>query len=326
MNILDPIKKIPGGLMLVPMLTTALINTFIPGVLKIGNPTTALFTFSGTMTFIGMLLFVSGSQLNVRQIGNTLKRGALFVALRVSLGFLTSWIVISNFGLDGVFGISALALTIVMGSCNPGVYTALTSQYGDNVDRAAMGILNIIAVPALPLLILNMNAGSGFDIMIAITTLVPFVVGMILGNIDPNIQKLFAPGTPIILILLGFTFGSTINFIRAFQAGLTGILLGVIFIAISVPVMILADKALLKRPGYAGAAFSCIGGVSVSTPPIIATVIPQFGPYVDTAVGQLAMAFVLSAIAAPTITRFVVKKWGSAEDYDKNHSNVGQQT
>jgi len=51
--------------------------------------------------------------------------------------------------------------------------------------------------------------------------------------------------------------------------------------------MILVDKVILRRPGYAGAAFSSMGGVSISTPPIIAQVLPQFQPYVEIAVGQL---------------------------------------
>lgn len=325
MKILDPIKKIPGGLMLIPMLVTALINTVAPGALKIGSPTTSLFTSVGTMTFIGMLLFVSGSQLQIKQLGNTFKRGTLFVFLKVSLGYITSLIIIKTFGLDGIFGISAMALTIVMAACNPGVYMALVSQYGDNVDRAAMGVINIIAVPATSLFILNMNAGTGFDIMIIVTSLTPFLIGMILANIDPDIQKLFSTGTPMVLILLGFCFGSTINFVTAFKAGLTGILLGAMYLAICFPIMISADKLILRRPGYAGAAFVSIGGVSISTPPIVAALLPQFQPYVDVAVGQLTMAFILSAIFVPMVTRLVVKKWGSAADYDKNHSNVGQQ-
>jgi 2-keto-3-deoxygluconate permease len=307
------------------MLVTALINTFIPGVLRIGNPTTALFSSAGTMTFIGLLLFISGSQLRFNDVGNTVKRGGVFVILRLLIGFFTSMILINMFGLDGVFGISTMAFVIAMANCNPGVYMALTSQFGDNIDRAAMGVINIIAVPAVPLLILNMSAGSGFDIMIVITTLAPFIIGMILGNLDSDIQKLFAPGTPIVLIMMGFCFGSSINFINAIKSGFSGILLGIVFLVISIPIMLAADKGFLKRPGYAGVAFSCIGGVSISTPPIIAAVLPQFAPYVDAAVGQLAMATVLSAILVPICTRFAVKKWGSAEDYDKKNAGVSEQ-
>ena len=41
--ILDTINKIPGGLMVVPLVLGVLTNTFFPGVLNIGSFTTAFF-------------------------------------------------------------------------------------------------------------------------------------------------------------------------------------------------------------------------------------------------------------------------------------------
>ena len=42
-NILDKMNKVPGGLIIIPLLVAILINTFAPQVLSIGGPTTALF-------------------------------------------------------------------------------------------------------------------------------------------------------------------------------------------------------------------------------------------------------------------------------------------
>ena len=41
--ILDTINKIPGGLMVVPLILGVLANTFFPDALQIGSFTTALF-------------------------------------------------------------------------------------------------------------------------------------------------------------------------------------------------------------------------------------------------------------------------------------------
>ena len=62
LNILDGIRNIPGGLMLIPMAIAAVINTFIPNVMRIGNPTTAIFSNNGTMSIVGMMLVFIGIQ------------------------------------------------------------------------------------------------------------------------------------------------------------------------------------------------------------------------------------------------------------------------
>ena len=46
------LKKIPAGMMVVPMLLGAIINTFIPEVTNIGSFTTAVFTSAGANTAI----------------------------------------------------------------------------------------------------------------------------------------------------------------------------------------------------------------------------------------------------------------------------------
>ena len=51
------LKKIPAGMMVVPMLLGAIINTFIPEVTNVGSFTTAVFTSAGANTAIGIQLF-----------------------------------------------------------------------------------------------------------------------------------------------------------------------------------------------------------------------------------------------------------------------------
>ena len=51
MDILGKVNKVPGGIMVVPMLITAVINTFAPGALKIGGPVTGAFSGYGAMAF-----------------------------------------------------------------------------------------------------------------------------------------------------------------------------------------------------------------------------------------------------------------------------------
>lgn len=313
MDIMKYINKVPGGLMLVPMLVTAIINTFFPELLRIGDPTTATFTAKGTMGVIGMILFISGSQFKVKEIPAALKRGGMFCFIKILLGFLTSFVVLRFFGQEGFLGISALALIVIMSSCNPGVYMALVNQYGDNIDKAAFGLINIVAVPALPILIMTAHSGSGINWMSIVATLAPFVVGMIVGNLDSKIAAILSPGTPIMLIFMGFCFGSAINIFTAAKAGLSGILAGVIYIVVTIPVVLFVDRKLLRRPGYAGVAYSSVAGISVSVPSIIGSILPEYQQYVEAATAQAALAMGVTCIAAPIITKWVVDKYGSAK-------------
>ena len=57
------LKKIPAGMMVVPMLLGAFINTFFPQVTGIGSFTTAIFTSAGANAAIGIQLFCLGTTL-----------------------------------------------------------------------------------------------------------------------------------------------------------------------------------------------------------------------------------------------------------------------
>jgi 2-keto-3-deoxygluconate permease len=332
MFMLDKIKKIPGGLILIPMLCTAVANTVgsVTGFdfldfYKVSNPFSQIFkggSGTGVMTMIGVLLFQAGTQLEIRQLPATVSRGGLFVALRIVIGLAAGFICVNLLGpgLSSSFsGVSAMAFIITLCTCNPAIYAALTDQYGDSVDRSAIGIINIIAVPQFSLIIImtfysieaqNMEA---LVFKIALSTLLPFLIGCALANTDRAVAEMFAPVSPVIMVILGFCFGGSINLITAVKAGLGGILLAALFLICSVPIFFVADKTLLRRPGYAGVAFASMGGVSISAPGVIATVYPEIAEIegiVSAASGQIALAFVLVAAICPILTRKVVEKYG----------------
>lgn len=310
--ILKHMQKVPGGLMIVPMLITAIINTIWPEALQIGGSTTGAFS-TGTMTIIGIVLVISGSQLKLSQLAACLKRGGVLCLVMILLGFAAFFIVQATCGIDGVAGMSLLALVIAFSSCNPGVYLALINDYGDTTDKTVLGLMSLVSVPALPLLILGTGQGGSGAIMGVIATLVPFLVGMLLGNLDDSFTKLLAPGTPICLLFLGCCFGSNINLINAVMAGPTALLLAAVYLVVSVPVLLVADRLVLRRPGYAGVAMSSIAGIAVSCPTIIAAALPQYAPYVEVATSQLALAVVLTGFLVPYLTKFVADRFGSAK-------------
>lgn len=84
MRIKATLEKIPGGMMVVPLLLAAVLNTFVPDLLRIGNFTQALFV-DGASTLIALFLLCTGAQINVRSVGVSLGKGATLLA--------TKWIV-----------------------------------------------------------------------------------------------------------------------------------------------------------------------------------------------------------------------------------------
>lgn len=313
MNILRTVTKIPGGLLIVPMLLAAGVNTVFPQFFAIGDPATALFTSKGTMVLIGLILFVSGTQLSLRQLPATLKRAGVHTLARILIAWLTGWIFMQIFGAEGFGGISAIAFIAVMTSCNPGLYLALMHSYGDDMDQAAFGVLNLIAVPVIPVMILNSASGAGIDYLSVAATLLPLALGILLGNLDAQVQKMFAPGTVILLPFLGISFGSNINLSLAFRSSLSGLLLTLLFFLLCLLPLIAIDRLLLKRPGYAAAATCSVAGLSLVVPGMAAGFTPAYAAYADAAIAQIAFAVILTSITIPYVVKRLAGKVKPAE-------------
>lgn len=92
------LKKIPAGMMVVPMLLGAIINTFLPEVTNIGSFTTAVFTSAGANTAIGIQLFCLGTTLRVRDMGGVVKRGGVLLISKFVIGAAIGIVVGKVFG------------------------------------------------------------------------------------------------------------------------------------------------------------------------------------------------------------------------------------
>ncbi len=312
--ITDALNGIAGGLVIVPMIIVSLICTVAPGLLDPGGFTSAFFSSGSTPFVISVLLFIAGSQCYVNELGPALKRGGLLSLTRVLIGVAVEAVVLALAGPKGFLGVSALALVIGLVSCNPGVYLAVCQENGDKYDIPGFGIMNLVPVPAIPVIMFGFAAGAGVDFMSLVTTIIPFFIGMLLGNIDHSFTKLVSAATPVFLIFMGVTCGSTMNWITLFSQLGGGILLTIIYFAISLPVMLFVDRVILKRPGYAAASMTSMSAVSIIMPAAVASAVPEYEPYVETAAAQIALAVALTSIATPFICQWVLKKWGGAKE------------
>ena len=198
------LKKIPAGMMVVPMLLGAIINTFLPEVTNIGSFTTAVFTSAGANTAIGIQLFCLGTTLRVRDMGGVVKRGGVLLISKFVIGAAIGIVVGKVFGPTGVLGLSSLAIISAVTNSNGSIYLALMNSYGDTVDQAAMPLLAINDGPMLTMIAMGIGGLADIPFMALVAAIGPILVGMILGNIDKDLSHFLAPAGTILLPFVGF--------------------------------------------------------------------------------------------------------------------------
>lgn len=303
-------KKIPGGLLLVPMLISALFATFLPDIFKIGGMTEAFFTTKGINYIVALVCFCSSAALDLEKMKKVIRKQGSILALKVVICFVFSYLYFKFFGMNGIFGISMIAFTATICSLNPSLYLALVSDYGAPGDEAAFGLTGLLCVPAFPMLVYSVSKVSGVDWMPVVSVLVPIVSGIVIGNLDKDLGKFFAGAVPILTPFMGWAFGAGINLIAAFKAGLEGIILTVMFYVISFPLLWLFETKVLKESGITTFAISSIAGLSVSVPSLIAAADPSVADIASVAVAQIALGVVITSIITPYITAIYAKKKG----------------
>lgn len=297
-------RKFPGGLLLVPMLLSAIFYTFSPELFRIGGMTQAMFTTDGLNYVIGLTCFCSGAGLNVHRIGKVLKKQGVLLLTKIIICVIASIIFIQLFGQTGIWGISAVAFIATICSTNPSLYLALEDEMGTPDDVSAFGLVGLLCVPAYPMLIFGLSQETAIDWMPIISTLIPILLGMLLGNLDENMAKFLAPGVSLLTPFMGWSFGASINLIEAVHSGLQGVIITIMFYVLMVPILLLVERKFIKTDGISSLAISSIAGMSVSVPFIISQTTPAIEPFVASATAQIAFGVVLSSI----ITPFLAKK------------------
>lgn len=303
-------KKIPGGLLLVPMLISALFATFLPDVFKIGGMTEAFFTTKGINYIVALVCFCSSAALDLEKMKKVIRKQGSILALKVVICFVFSFLYFKFFGMNGIFGISAIAFTATICSLNPSLYLALVSDYGDPGDEGAFGLTGLLCVPAFPMLVYSVSKVSGVDWMPVVSVLIPIVSGIVIGNLDKELGKFFAGAVPILTPFMGWAFGAGINLIAAFKAGLEGIILAVIFYVVSFPLLWLFETKVLKESGITTFAISSIAGLSVSVPSLIAAADPSVETIANGAVAQIALGVVITSVITPYLIGVYAKNKG----------------
>lgn len=310
MKILDSVKKIPGGLMVVPLLTGSIINTFFPKVMELGGLHSAVFSKAAATPAIAFFLVCVGAQIDFKNAPQAIKRGGVLLLVKFLAGAIFGYIIGKVCGPAGFLGISSLAIISSVTNSNGGLFMALAGEFGDSTDIASQAVLNINDGPFLTLVALGATGMANIPFMSLLVAISPILFGCILGNLDRKIKEFLAPGLAILIPFFAFGLGAGIKLTNVVSAGFSGILLGVLVVVVSGIPLFFADRYINHRPGYAAAAASSAAGNSVATPAAVALAVPAFAPLVETATAQIAAAVIVTTILTPILTSYVAKKYG----------------
>ncbi|HBJ36785.1 MAG TPA: 2-keto-3-deoxygluconate permease [Planctomycetaceae bacterium] len=334
------LKRLPGGLMIVPLLLGAILCTIdrahlavIEEVLRwlgaspianadgresyeflqIGGFATAL-TGIGAPTLIAMFLVCVSAQMDFGVGRSAIKKGAIITTTKLLVAIACGYaIAVSSDRFHGWFGLSLVAVLAAMSNGNGGLYLALTGQYGDRSDVGAVSVISLNDGPFFTLLALGI-LGERFPMAAFLGVLFPMALGFALGQISDEVRRFLAPGEKLCIPFFAFALGTTINFGVFLDADvlLGGVILGVATAFLTGSICALALHLSGERSTIAGFAEGSTAGNAVQTPLAVAIAsgngMGADNPYIQilpTATGQIAISVILTAILCPLITAFM---------------------
>jgi 2-keto-3-deoxygluconate permease len=306
-------NKIPGGAMLIPLVLGSVIGTFAPGALDIGSFTTALFKDSA-MPLIALLIFATGTQVTLRTSGPVLATtGVVLLGKSVVPGLLIIALAAVT-GPEGLLGVSILAMIAAATNANGGLWLAITGQYGRARDRGAYIAGAVNDGPFFALLFIGASGLGQIPLTTLLAAIIPFVLGVVVGNVDTQWREVLKPVPGIVIPFFAFALGTGINLADVARGGLTGVLMGVVITLVTGGFVYLGYRFLLRRGKESGVGFAAgtTSGNAVATPAIVAAADPSFAAYVGTATSQVAASVLVTALLAPLVTTWVLRRAGAS--------------
>ena len=237
MRIKRAIERIPGGMMVIPLLCGATLNTFAPHAAPFfGSFTGALFT--GSLPILAVFYVCMGARITLATLPQLLKKGGALMTTKVALGFIASFVLGRLIGIEPIpsgwfAGLSTLAVVAAINDTNGGLYMSLMEQYGKPSDAAAYAVMSIESGPFLTMVSLGVAGLAAFPWQALVGAILPLIVGMILGNLDDEMRVFLSQGVSVLIPFFAFALGCTLDLHRVASAGLFGLALGVILVLVS---------------------------------------------------------------------------------------------
>jgi len=305
------IERVPGGLMVVPLLTGALFATFVPATPQyFGSFTGALFT--GALPILAVFFVCTGASIDVRATPYILKKGGTLFAVKVGIGILLGVVFGRLLGeapiSSGVFaGISTLAIVAAMNDTNGGLYMALMGQYGQPRDVGAYTVMSLESGAFLTMVTLGVAGLSKFPWPTVVGGILPLLAGMLIGNLDREMREFLSRAIPVLIPFFAFALGANLDLGKVWFAGLLGLGLGVSVVIVTGIPLFFADR-LTGGNGVAGVAAASTAGNAVAVPAIVASANSAYQDAAAQATILVAASVVVTAILVPLVTAWTARR------------------
>ena len=296
--------KIPGDTIVIPMFIGCTVASIFPQALEIGGFTTAM--VKGTGPLVGVFMLFIGASLSFKNAPKALMRGGVIILVKIMIAVVIG-LSVAKFMNNSLFGLSSLAIIGGMSVANNALYSGITSTFGDEIDRGAVAMTTISVGPTATMIALSSSGQANIPIWQIVGSILPLVIGMLLGNFSPYLKKHLTSGITPIIIVLGFVLGANMNFKQLISGGLAGVLLGLIVVGVGGIITIFADKST-GGSGVAGAAISSTAASAVATPGAMALIDPNLAVLVPIATPQIAASVIVTAILTPMLTGYIAKR------------------
>ena len=221
------IERVPGGMMIVPLLIGSLVATFAPdGPKFFGSFTNALFT--GALPILAVFYVCMGASINIKATPYIVKKGGVLFATKVGTAMLLGVILGHFLGESpisaGMFaGLSTLAVVAAMNDTNGGLYMALMGQYGRPEDVGAYSIMSLESGPFLTMVTLGVAGLSAFPWPTLVGSILPLMLGMLLGNLDREMRDFLSKAVPVMIPFFALALGAGLDLHKVWQAGMLGL-------------------------------------------------------------------------------------------------------
>lgn len=312
------IDKIPGGMMIIPLLIGAVLRTLFPHLAD--DPVfKSSFTgglFTGASALLAAFYICLGSTIQLRDTGYILRKGVALWAGKVVtaaiIGFLIKWLAPDQNHL--VLGLSALAIVAAFSDTNGGLYMALMGQLGKRrEDVAAYSIMSLESGPFFTMLILGVTGLASFPLLAFVYAILPLVIGMVLGNLDDEMRKFLSKAQDVLIPMFALALGFGINLANVLKAGLSGIVLGLLVVVVTGAVLVLLDR-LTGGNGLAGIAAASTAGNAAAVPMAVAAAYAGYKGVAATATVQVAASVIVTAILVPILTAWYARRVNGRAD------------
>ena len=299
------VERIPGGMMIVPLLAGSLITTAAPHAgAFFGSFTNALFT--GALPILAVFYVCMGARISLRSLPLVVRRGGALLGTKVALGLVAGVVLGRLLGVQpvqaGFFaGLSTLAVVAAVNDTSGGLYMALMEQYGRPEDSAAYSVMALESGPFLTMVSLGVAGLSAFPWQTLVGAILPILVGVLLGNLDPELRSFLSGGAALLIPFFAFALGATLDMHRVWEAGLLGVLLGLTVVLISSLCLITVDR-LIGGNGTAGMAASTTAGNAAAVPLLVASANHLYAAAAAPATVLVATSVIVTSLTVPPLT------------------------